>query len=123
MIDKRRASMYCYQDLSLIENYDKAVADTEQTWQCHHRVETIMNCGSKELISVGAYYDRPAHELIFLTKGEHRILHNKGKQHSTDTKKKMSVAKKGKPKTQKHKRKIAEAIKLFWERRRTGQCR
>ena len=35
---------YCYEP-ELVENYDKAMADTEQLWVCHHRVETIMCCG------------------------------------------------------------------------------
>ena len=28
---------YCCEDPSLIENYDKAIADTTQTWEIHHR--------------------------------------------------------------------------------------
>ena len=37
MIDKKRAIKYCRDDISLIENYDKAVSDTTQSWHCHHR--------------------------------------------------------------------------------------
>ena len=25
----------------LIENYDKAIADKTQTWECHHRMEAV----------------------------------------------------------------------------------
>ena len=32
MIDLYRAKRYCYEDISLIENYHKAIADTEHTW-------------------------------------------------------------------------------------------
>ena len=79
MIDERRVSEYCYEDPSLIENYESAMNDKTQTWVCHHRVGTIMNCGKKELIAQGCYTDRPAHDLIFLTKAEHRRLHTAGK--------------------------------------------
>lgn len=36
MINEKNARKYCYQDISLIENYDKAIADTEHMWHCHH---------------------------------------------------------------------------------------
>lgn len=29
----------------LIENYDKAIADTTQTWDCHHRLELMTTGG------------------------------------------------------------------------------
>ena len=101
----------------MIENYDKAVADKEHIWHCHHRLETIMNCGSKELIAVGAYYDRPAHDLIFLPEVEHRRLHSNGnkyslgKKHSDNTKRKMSEAKKGMKMSEEIRVKISRAMK------------
>lgn len=58
---------YCYEDPSLIENYDKAIADSSRIWHCHHRVETIMNCSAEDLKAKGCYENRPAHELIFMT--------------------------------------------------------
>lgn len=71
----------------LIENYDKAIADTTQTWQCHHRLEThnsdgerrLVDITAKELKALGMYYNRPPEELIFLTVSEHRKLHQIGK--------------------------------------------
>lgn len=115
MISERKVKKYCY-EIEKIENYDKAVADKEQVWDCHHRFETIMKCGVKELKAQGCYYHRPAHDLIFLTHGEHRILHGKGKKHSDESKKKISEAKKGEkhPLFGKHlseetKRKMSEA--------------
>ena len=93
MIDKKRAIKYCKNDISLIENYDKAIADETQVWHCHHRRETIYSRSG--LIEIGEYYNRPACELIFLTKSEHMRLHNLGKNVSEDTRKKISETKKG----------------------------
>ena len=93
MIDKKRAIKYCKDDISLIENYDKAVSDTTQMWHCHHRRETIYSV--KELIDIGEYYNRPACELIFLTPFDHRRLHKLGKHHSVETRKKISESNKG----------------------------
>ena len=95
MIDKKRAIKYCKNDISLIENYDKAIADDTQTWHCHHRRETIFS--RKDLIEIGEYYNRPACELIFLTKSEHMKLHHLDKPLSEDTRRKLSKANKGKP--------------------------
>ena len=86
---------FCNEDLSLIENYEKAIEDKEQTWDCHHRKGTIVS--KKELIEKNEYYNRPASELIFLPKKEHISLHKKGKQCSDETKRKISAAKQGKP--------------------------
>ncbi len=97
----------------LIENYEKAIADTTQVWECHHRLETHTSDGERrlvdltreELIALGVYYDRPPEELIFITTKEHNSLHWKGKtgelnsfygkHHSEETKKKISEANKG----------------------------
>ena len=95
MIDKKRAIKYCKNDISLIENYDQAIADMTQTWDCHHRRETIYSRSG--LIEIGEYYNRPACELIFLTHSEHLRLHHLGKHPSEESRKKMSEAKKGKP--------------------------
>lgn len=100
MISEGQARKYCYEDISLIENYALAIADKTQTWDIHHRVEDIMNCGPDELIAQGCYTDRPAHELIFLTKSEHRKRHPsyywRGKHLSENHKKKLSESGKGK---------------------------
>ncbi len=117
MICDKEVKKYCYQDISLIENYDKAVADTEHVWDCHHRVETIMNCGAKELIAQGCYYDRPAHDLIFLRRSDHWTLHWKRRTLSETTLKKMSDRmrgnkyNKGKRLSEEAKRKMSELRK------------
>ena len=82
MISEYYANRYCKDDISLIQNYDKAIADTNQTWECHHIAE-ILPCGEytpKDLIKFGLYYHRPYTELIFLTNTEHRRLHKNGKK-------------------------------------------
>ena len=102
MINEKLAIKYCKNDISQIENYDKAIADKSQVWHCHHRRETIYSRSG--LIEIGEYYNRPAEELIFLTPNEHHRLHNlgkpawnKGKHLSAETRKKMSEANKAKP--------------------------
>lgn len=116
MISKRSAKAFCKDDISLIENYDKAIADNTQTWDCHHRRETIFS--RKDLIDIGEYYNRPACELIFLTPNEHNRLHHLGKQHSAEARKKMSDALNGEnhPMFGKHhsedtRKKMSEALK------------
>lgn len=80
MINEYYAKKFCCEDLSLIENYDKAISDTTQTWDCHHRRE-ILPCGRfsvSDLKKFELYFNRPASEHIFLTRSEHRRLHLKG---------------------------------------------
>ena len=67
---------FCREDLCLIENYDKAINDTTQIWDCHHRLEIDLNLSREQMKERGLYYDRPAAELIFLTHEDHTSLHN-----------------------------------------------
>ena len=108
MIDKKRAIKYCKNDISLIENYDKAIADKTQVWHCHHRRETIYSRSG--LIEIGEYYNRPACELILLTHSEHLKLHQLGKHHSEETRKKISEANKGKHLSEETRKKMSEAL-------------
>ena len=93
MINEGKTKMKCREDFSLIQNYDKAISDKEQIWDCHHRLGTVIP--KKKLLEIGLYFNRPAIELIFLTHEEHTILHRKGKRHSEKSKQKMSEALKG----------------------------
>ena len=111
MINEQQARKFCKEDLSKIKNYDKAIADTTQTWHCHHMTETWWNCTRKELIENECYYHRKACELIFLTRSEHRRLHMKGKHRSDETRRKMSESLKGHKCNEETKRKISEARK------------
>ena len=116
MICERTIKKFCKDDISLIENYEKAVNDATQTWDCHHRRETVMS--RKDLIEIGEYYNRPAVELIFLTKSEHNRLHKSGenhpffgKHHSAEACKKMSESHKGKNHSDETRQKLSETNK------------
>lgn len=56
----------------LIENYDKAVTDTTQTWEVHHRLECCFT--QKFLKEMNLYYDVEPEALIFLTLSEHNKI-------------------------------------------------
>ena len=111
MINEKSAKKYCREDLSLIENYDLAINDTTQTWDCHHRGE-ILPCGRfspNDLNKFGLYFNRPAAELIFLTHSEHSRLHAKGVPMSEANKKAISDTLKGHSVSEATKKAIGEA--------------
>lgn len=127
MINEKNAKSYCKDDISKIENYDKAIADTTQPWHCHHRLELTLDgefaLSRADLIRLNMYYNRPYFELIFLTNCEHHRLH--GVSISDETRQKLSAAQKGennpmygKPGTNlgktfsdEHRHKISESLK------------
>lgn len=109
MISESKARKYCSEPLEQIENYDKAVADKEHQWDCHHRGE-ILPCGVysvSDLKKFGLYWNRPASELILIRHDEHVRLHMNNL--SDETKKKLSEAQKGKKLSEEHKKKISES--------------
>ena len=85
----------------LIENYDKAIADNTQTWDCHHRREELYSYA--ELVERGEYFDVPPEDLIFLTESEHHKIDSKCKR--------VGEAHKGKKLSEEHKRKLGEVRK------------
>lgn len=102
MIKEFNVKKYCCEDISLIENYNEAVNDKNEIWHCHHKLEIELNKTRNGLIEMGLYYNRPAKELVFLTKSEHMSIHKNlgdtkgenngmyGKHHSNETKQKLS---------------------------------
>lgn len=113
MIKKANAKSYCKDDISKIENYDKAIADTTQTWVCHHRLALTLDREfahtAAELDRLGMYYHRPYFELVFLTPEEHRMLH--GTNCCDETRKKKSESLKGSNKFKVHLKKLHESNK------------
>ena len=117
---------YCI-DYKKIENYDTSIKSPLR-YDLHHRREISENKSKSDLIDENLYYHRPPEELIFLEHKEHVRLHNKGKFVSTDTRQKMSDAKKGekcymygKPKSDETRRKISENNCRYW-RGKPGTC-
>ena len=102
----------CCDDISLIENYDKAINDDTQTWHCHHRRETDENKTVQQLKDEGLYFNRPANELIFLTRKEHINLHYKNNpEYLVNWIKAGSDATRNKKRTEEYKQKLIEAWK------------
>lgn len=97
---------FCCEDISLIENYDKAIVDSER-WDCHHRLEIQNNkiISKDELIQNNLYFNRPASELIFLTVSEHAKLH--GYHRTQEIRKQISQKLKGHTVSEECKNKIS----------------
>lgn len=132
MISEIAAKMKCKDDISLIENYEEAVNDKTNMWECHHRWELTLDGefanSIDDLKRMGMYFKRPYFELIFLEIHEHHDLHNlankkanrgldenrlgnyvkqhgsnfKGKKHTKETKDKMSKLRIGMKFTEEH---------------------
>ena len=110
----------------LIENYDKAIADSSQVWECHHRLEThnsdgerrLVDLSKQELIALGMYMNRPPEEFIFLTGKDHATLHyggkpawNRGKHISEETRGKLKKVDKSYTKTDEYRQNMSKVIK------------
>lgn len=95
----RRIQKYCCEDISKIKNYKEAKADPVRIWEVHH-IKEEEGKTPEQLKKADEYYNRPASELIFLTRSEHRRLHNSmrigeknpnfGKKRSDESRSKMS---------------------------------
>lgn len=115
MISLKCVYKYCCEDLSMIENYDKAINDKTKIWHCHHRKETDNNLSIKQLKDKDLYYNRPANELIFLTNADHTRIHMKGIHHplygikqSEETRNKRANSNRGKKRSAETKNKLSE---------------
>lgn len=124
MINKINAQLYCAEPIELIENYEEAVNDKINMWDCHHVWETMLGYSKDELIELDEYYAIPACNLVFLTREEHIRLHKKGKKLSEEHREKISESHKGeknylygKHLSEETKKKISESQKCekaFW---------
>lgn len=61
-------------DIENVENFETALSENFKDWDVHHRKEE-KGMKMSELIAADLYYNRPAEELIFLRRSEHRRLH------------------------------------------------
>ncbi len=115
MINVKSVREYCRDDISKIENYDKAISDTTQVWHIHHRLELTLDgefaLTSKQLKMHCMYYKRPYYELIFLTRDEHYRIHRKSKRLSDNTRIKIGKALKGRYVSEETRKKKSEALK------------
>ena len=115
MINENTARKYCRDDISKIENYDKAVNDPTQTWIIHHRLELTLDgkfaLTRAQLIMHDMYFNRRYYELIFLTQSEHTRIHNCGRTHTEETRRRISESHTGKHLSLETRRKISEARK------------
>lgn len=79
MINEKCAKCYCSEDIALIENYQEAISDEERIWDIHHRRECDENGKTlftkKQLKEMNLYFNRPASELMFVTRAMHWKLH------------------------------------------------
>ena len=53
MIAFYKVKKFCCEDISLIENYEQALNDQTQMWECHHRKETDEGLSKAKLIEMG----------------------------------------------------------------------
>lgn len=111
MINIKQIKMFCCEDMALIENYKMAVSDTTQVWECHHKLEIQGDIitSREELKEQGLYYNRPACELMFLTKPTHTALH--ATHRTEETKKKIGKASKERVRSQETKEKMSKSLK------------
>ena len=111
MINLGCVKSYCKGDITKIENYDKAINDKTQTWTCHHRLEISPFSGKHitpaKLKELDMYFHRSPEELIFLTRGDHMLIHNQ----SPERNKHISESNKGKIFSEEHKKNIGIASK------------
>lgn len=94
MINFNVAKSFCREDLKLIENYDKALADDKETWVLHHKnAEPFTGFSKNDLIKMNMYYHRPASELKFLTRAEHAKVHKPRAKSDTSAEGRKNISK------------------------------
>lgn len=112
---KPKADCFCTRPW-LIENYEEAMNDKTQTWECHHRLEIAPFSGKhishKRLIELGMYFNVEPEALIFLTETEHKKL-EQGKEVSAETREKLSKQMKGKKFSDEHKKHLSDSS--YWK--------
>ncbi len=87
MVSIESVRKYCKRsDIPFIENYQQAIADKENMWECHHRLELhpdgTERFSRESLKKLDLLNHRPHTELIFLRFDVHQALHKHGKAKS-----------------------------------------
>lgn len=118
MINIIYANAYCKEDISLIENYDEAVNDRTETWECHHKDEIrtlpsgiVVIRTRQDLLDSGRYFHCPANELIFLKHKEHSRIHalNRSEEHKSKINE-SNRSRKGMPMSEETRNKISNKL-------------
>jgi hypothetical protein len=109
----KKLEKYCT-DYKNIENYEEALKSPLK-YDLHHRREISENKSASDLIDENLYYGRPPEELIFIEAGEHKRLHQEGKNLSTETRQKISEAHKGHLVSEDTRKKISENNCRYWK--------
>ena len=109
MIKTKSVKKLCREDITLIKNYEQAITDESQIWDCHHINELTFT--RQELIKQNMYYHRPANELVFLTRSEHKKAHLTVCAGADEQKRKLSESLKGRKLSDEHRRNISESHK------------
>ena len=112
---RKDVKIYCCEDISKIENYKQAL-NAKTTWDVHHKREITENKTSQQLIDESLYFNRPANELIFLSRKEHIRIHREHNLHALDNWIKAgSDATRNVSKTEDHKQKLSESLKEYFK--------
>ena len=123
MINEDNLNAFCKDDITKIEGYAEAVADTTQVWDCHHRLELTIDGkhahSSAELKAMGMYYKRPYFELILLRKKDHLALHRKAEWNNDTLRDKRQTSYRGSKdvngeKHQEWKKRMSDVHKDLW---------
>lgn len=115
MICEYTVSCYCKDSISQIRNYEQAINDKDNMWECHHILELhpdgTERFTSQSLISLNLYYNRPAEELIFIKQSEHRSIHMSNRIVTKETRNKLSNSRQGMKFSKEHKDNLSKSLK------------
>lgn len=117
MVNLKYLKSYC-RDYEHIQNYEDAIKDTENVWECHHKLEAFFT--KQELKDMGRYYHVPPRELVLCrNRKEHLSYPHKGmkimglKHHGLKFTEEalLKISPKGRKLSEETKRKISNARK------------
>ena len=115
MICEDTVTHYCKDSISQIRNYEQAINDKDNMWECHHILELhpdgTERFTKQSLITLNLYYNRPAKELVFLKQSEHRRLHMSNRIVTEETRNRLSNSRKGMIFSKEHKDNISKSKK------------